>query len=53
MRLDDLARVPADGEVVTLAVDEENANGRAFVTEYAGTSDVVLVRDGPDVLALR
>jgi MYXO-CTERM domain-containing protein len=29
------------GEVVTLAVDEENANGRAFVTEYAGTSSVV------------
>lgn len=28
-------------EVVTLAVDEENADGRAFVTEYAGTSNVV------------
>jgi len=28
-------------EVVTLAVDEENADGRAFVTEYAGTSSVV------------
>jgi uncharacterized protein (TIGR03382 family) len=28
-------------DVITLAVDEENANGRAFVTEYAGASDVV------------
>jgi len=28
-------------EVVTLAVDEENADGRAFVTEYAGPSTVV------------
>ncbi len=28
-------------EVVTLAVDEHNADGRAFVTEYAGTSAVV------------
>jgi MYXO-CTERM domain-containing protein len=27
-------------DVITLAVDEENANGRAFVTEYAGASDV-------------
>jgi MYXO-CTERM domain-containing protein len=29
------------GEVITEAVDEENADGRAFVTEYAGTSTVV------------
>ncbi|HWB80951.1 MAG TPA: DUF2330 domain-containing protein [Nannocystaceae bacterium] len=29
------------GEVLTEAVDEENADGRAFVTEYAGTSSVV------------
>jgi len=28
-------------EVITGAVDAEHANGRAFVTEYAGTSDVV------------
>lgn len=28
-------------EVITLAVDEKNADGRAFVTEYAGPSDVV------------
>ncbi|MEM6992145.1 MAG: DUF2330 domain-containing protein [Myxococcota bacterium] len=28
-------------EVVTLAVDEEHADGRAFVTEYAGASDVI------------
>ena len=28
-------------EVVSLAVDEEHADGRAFVTEYAGPSDVV------------
>ena len=28
-------------DVVTLAVDEENADGRAFVTEYAGPSGVV------------
>jgi MYXO-CTERM domain-containing protein len=28
-------------DVITLAVDEENANGRAFVTEYAGASDVI------------
>jgi MYXO-CTERM domain-containing protein len=28
-------------EVVTLAVDAESADGRAFVTEYAGTSEVV------------
>lgn len=28
-------------DVVTLAVDEHNADGRAFVTEYAGASDVV------------
>jgi MYXO-CTERM domain-containing protein len=28
-------------EVVTLAVDEKNADGRAFVTEYAGPSSVV------------
>lgn len=35
-------RAPTNyGEVVTLAVDEENADGRAFVTEYAGPSDVV------------
>ena len=29
-------------EVITLAVDAEEADGRAFVTEYAGSSDVVL-----------
>jgi Uncharacterized protein conserved in bacteria (DUF2330) len=28
-------------EVITLAVDAEAADGRAFVTEYAGSSDVV------------
>lgn len=28
-------------EVITAAVDAEHANGRAFVTEYAGPSDVV------------
>jgi MYXO-CTERM domain-containing protein len=28
-------------EVITLAVDVDEANGRAFVTEYAGPSDVV------------
>jgi MYXO-CTERM domain-containing protein len=28
-------------EVITLAVDHADAEGRAFVTEYAGTSDVV------------
>jgi MYXO-CTERM domain-containing protein len=28
-------------DVVTLAVDEENADGRAFVTEYAGPSSIV------------
>ncbi|MCA9706141.1 MAG: DUF2330 domain-containing protein [Myxococcales bacterium] len=28
-------------EVITAAVDAQHANGRAFVTEYAGTSDVV------------
>lgn len=28
-------------EVISLAVDEENADGRAFVTEYAGTSENV------------
>ena len=28
-------------EVVTLAIDSEMANGHAFVTEYAGTSEVV------------
>ncbi|MEM7158217.1 MAG: DUF2330 domain-containing protein [Myxococcota bacterium] len=28
-------------EVITLAVDADEANGRAFVTEYAGPSDVV------------
>ncbi len=28
-------------EVITRAVDADEANGRAFVTEYAGTSDVV------------
>lgn len=32
-------------DVVTLAVDEENADGRAFVTEYAGTADVVQARN--------
>jgi len=30
-------------EVISIAVDEESADGRAFVTEYAGTSDVVPV----------
>ncbi len=29
-------------DVITLAVDEKNADGRAFVTEYAGPSDVVV-----------
>ena len=28
-------------EVITMAVDHADAEGRAFVTEYAGTSDVV------------
>lgn len=28
-------------EIITQAVDAESADGRAFVTEYAGTSDVV------------
>ncbi|MCX4246767.1 DUF2330 domain-containing protein [Paraliomyxa miuraensis] len=28
-------------EIITLAVDAEHADGRAFVTEYAGPSDVV------------
>lgn len=28
-------------EVITLAVDAEGADGRAFVTEYAGSSDIV------------
>ena len=28
-------------EVITLAVDADEADGRAFVTEYAGPSDVV------------
>lgn len=28
-------------EVITLAVDAESADGRAFVTEYAGPSDIV------------
>jgi hypothetical protein len=28
-------------DVITMAVDEENADGRAFVTEYAGTSNIV------------
>ena len=28
-------------ELITLAVDAEEANGRAFVTEYAGASDIV------------
>jgi MYXO-CTERM domain-containing protein len=28
-------------EVITAAVDADSADGRAFVTEYAGTSDVV------------
>jgi MYXO-CTERM domain-containing protein len=35
-------RAPTNyNDIVTLAVDEENANGRAFVTEYAGPSNVV------------
>ena len=35
-------RAPSNyNDVVTLAVDEENADGRAFVTEYAGPSNVV------------
>lgn len=29
-------------DVITAAVDAEHANGRAFVTEYAGPSDVVV-----------
>lgn len=28
-------------EVISIAVDEESADGRAFVTEYAGSSEVV------------
>ena len=28
-------------EVITLAVDAENADGNAFVTEYAGASDII------------
>jgi uncharacterized protein (TIGR03382 family) len=43
VKLDWVAQPPAANyvDVITMAVDEENANGRAFVTEYAGPSDVV------------
>ncbi len=43
VKLDWVSQPPAPNynEVVTLAVDEENADGRAFVTEYAGPSNVI------------
>lgn len=40
-RIDWLTNGANYSEVVTLAVDEDNADGRAFVTEYAGTPTVV------------
>jgi len=36
-----LSRANNYRDVVTMAVDEEGADGRAFVTEYAGPSDVI------------
>jgi hypothetical protein len=41
LKIDWLALGANYKEVITLAVDEENADGRAFVTEYAGPSNVV------------
>ncbi|MCH9684998.1 MAG: DUF2330 domain-containing protein [Deltaproteobacteria bacterium] len=41
LKLDWPNRAANYSEVITLAVDADEANGRAFVTEYAGPSDVV------------
>ncbi len=41
LKIDWLALGANYQDVVTAAVDAESADGRAFVTEYAGTSDVV------------
>jgi hypothetical protein len=41
LKLDWLNQADNYKEVITLAVDGADANGKAFVTEYAGASDVV------------
>jgi MYXO-CTERM domain-containing protein len=41
LKIDWPSRAANYKEVVTMAVDADHANGRAFVTEYAGTSSVV------------
>jgi hypothetical protein len=41
LKLDWPNRAANYSEVVTLAVDAESADGRAFVTEYAGPTDIV------------
>ncbi|MEE9383044.1 MAG: DUF2330 domain-containing protein [Nannocystaceae bacterium] len=41
LKIDWLDRASNYRDVVTRAVDEDRADGRAFVTEYAGTSEIV------------